>query len=269
MGVGIGGGGVSQGQPGTGNPDNQPQWQTYLEKFPEPQRPIAEGVFREWDANVSQRFNQYAEQLRAYEPYNEIVQEWEPGAIQQAIALAQALEADPEGFFNKMLDSYGFEVSSGEPEGEPQYGENEGEFTDPRYDNLEQAVVALAEMFQGQQRSYSEEKEEAEVIAYLEQLQKQHGEYDWAWVLTRAAAGQDPEEAVKEYLQLTSGAGQNGQNSGGQPGQPVWPHQNNAPVVMGSGSGGVPNPPPPDLKQGNVRENLMAQMIQAANQQQQ
>lgn len=228
-------GGNTQGNNGTGGVSDttqqQQQQQTspyaqYLEKLPETARPLADPVFKEWDANVTQRFQQLHSQYAWAKPWEEIAQEYEPDAVSQAIQIQQALTSDPEGFYKALAEAYGFNGQQNGEQGQPQEPGETGP-VDPRIDQLQQTVNQLTEFIMGQHQQTQEQQEEQQFIQLLTELQEKHGQYDVDYVLAKIAAGDDPETAILAYKAL---AGQNSANASGQ----------QAPVVLGGG-GGMPS----------------------------
>jgi hypothetical protein len=61
-------------------------WAEYLEPLPESVRPLVEPAFKEWDAQVTKRFQSLHSE---YEPYKQIIDDYEPDALAQAVAAMQ------------------------------------------------------------------------------------------------------------------------------------------------------------------------------------
>jgi len=263
---------VQAQQTQTGNEqqqNNQQQQQSqpapyapYLERVPESVRGLVEPVFRDWDAGVTQRFQQLHSQFGWAEPWQEIAQQYDPDTVSQSLQVLQALSTDPEGFYKALGESYGY---GQQPQQQQQMQQQFSEFSeqgqqqsqqqdDPRFAQLEQLVGSLAEVITGDRQAQQEAAEEQQLYAYLDQLKQEHGEFDQDYVLTKIAAGTDPVQAVMQYRQLV------GQNSQQSPGQ-------QAPVVM-SGSGGVPSNTR-DIRQLDRKQTqgLVASVLAAQNQQ--
>lgn len=247
----------TQGQDnGTGSAESQPPYASYLERFPEPVRPIAESAFKEWDAGVTQRFQTYSQQLQEFAPYKPLIDEWEPQALQEALQLSLAMQTDPRAFYDMMGQSYGFNT----PVEETDYGqgdEGQQQYQDPRVDELQTAMNALLEMQTANQQREQEEQEEAEVIEALQQLEQQHGQFDWEFVLTQAAAGKPLDEAVKHYQSIVNQAASQQNAAGGQ-----------APVVMGAGGSLPTQQTKPSDWSANERKDFVASLLQQQQNQQ-
>jgi len=237
-------------------------WKSYVEKFPTSLHGTAEEVFKEWDGNVTKRFQDLHS---TYQPYKEYVDEWEPSAIGQAIALAQALESDPEAFYKALATSYGFaESEQGAANQLPQqtevpppgFGEEDSPWA-PRLDQQEQLLSSLADYIIGQENAKKEQTEFAQQDQWLNQtmdtLKQQHGAFDEGYVMQAIASGVDPEAAVTQFQSLVSSwaTRQNAPSA-------------NAPTIMGA-SGGLPSAQvdPSTLSNADTK-NLVAEYLRKA-----
>src|SRR6266702_3198402 len=63
----------------------------YLEQIPESVRGVVEPVFKNWDAGVTQRFQQLHSQYDWAEPWQEIAQQYDPETVSQAVQVLSAL----------------------------------------------------------------------------------------------------------------------------------------------------------------------------------
>lgn len=182
----------SQGQNngGTGQQENpgqqnvQPQQQAgkpydeYLQKLPEGVRPLVDGVFAEWDANTTKRFQEHTDKLKEYDPYKPYFDQYAPEALEYSVGLAQRLETkeSAEEFFQELAQALGYQIDgAGQPQqnGQPFEDSNGGEqspFADPRFQNVETAVGSLAQQFEQWTSSQQEQQ----------QLQEAQKEWDAA-----------------------------------------------------------------------------------------
>lgn len=216
--------------------ESKAPWENYLEKFPSSLHPVAREVFTEWDGNVTKRFQDLHS---TYEPYKPFVEQWEPESIQEALQLAQALEANPQEFYNAMAKAYGFAESEQGAENQPEVEapqEFEYDPDDPlqvRLSQQEELLRTLSDHILGQREAQEQARIQAEQDAALDTamntLKQQHGEFDEQYVLMQIANGVDPEDAVKQFQTLVG----------------TWAARQNAPAasaprVIGSG-GGLPS----------------------------
>lgn len=209
----------------------------YLEKFPESLHHIARDVFKEWDGNVTKRIQTVHSE---YEPYKPIVENYEPDAVQQAIALAEAMERDPSAFMNALANAYGLNTQQqGQEFVQQDPVEPQGYDLDPSDPNAqrllqhEQLLQTMAETMlrEREERTNAEEfqRQEEEYANLMTELIEKHGEFDVTYVNTLLAQGVDPDIAVNHWKsQLETFA------------QKQLSPNNDAPVVMGAG-GGMPS----------------------------
>lgn len=245
----------------------QAPWAQYLEKFPSSLHPVAEEVFKEWDGNVTKRFQDLHS---TYEPYKPFVEAWEPDAINEALQLAQALEADPRAFMDALANAYGFAESEQGVENQQQQDQQDPEDVvdnfeldpnDPlqqRLSQQEELLRALSDHILGQKEAEQQAKEQAEQDAALDtamqSLKAQHGEFDEQYVLMQIANGVDPDQAVQQFQSLV-----------GQ-----WAAKQNAPAasaprVMGA-SGGLPsNRVDPATLNSKQTKDLVVELLRSQN----
>lgn len=224
----------------------------YLSRLPEGVRPLVEPMFKEWDAGVTKRFQELHSQ---YEPWTPIVSEYDPEGVQQAIMLAQAIEADPQGVYQALGEAYGFVTPDDDTDDTDTAGSDEDNPYEERFRKTEEMIGTIAEILLGQREEQSESQEDAELDTYLGQLKEQYGDFDEDYVLTKMAAGLSGDDAIKSYQQLIeSRAATRNQASV------------NAPRVMGSGGGLPSNQVDPTKLDGQSTRSLIAQMLAAAAQ---
>lgn len=233
----------------------------YLEKFPESLHPIAREVFKEWDGNVTQRFQKVQQE---YEPYKPFIEQYEPEAIDQALRAIEAMEADPQQFLQAFQEHFGLTPQQAQQELANQY-EVQPDFdpSDPDYklQQHEDMLRALAETLLSEREQREQEAQYAEEEAVYEEtmasLHEKYGEFDVLYVNTLLANGVEPDTAVGMWQQAV---GQYAQRQ-------LAPNQN-APVVMGAG-GGTPSiqRDTENLSSQDTRK-LVEDMLRAASQQQ-
>lgn len=208
----------------------------YLEKFPSSLHPIAQEVFKEWDGNVTQRIQKVHQE---YEPYKAFIQDYEPDAIQQAIAIAEAMERDPQAFIDAAMNAYGLtpaQAMQQVDDAQQQLQAPELDLDDPAQQRLAQHEQLLATMAEAMLRE-RQEREEAVVYQQqeedynnaMQQLTEKYGEFDQQYVNVLLAQGYDPDTAVQTWQSQVETFAQ----------QRLAPNQQ-APVIMGAG-GGTPS----------------------------
>lgn len=206
-------GGSNSGFGGNTDSGSSPAYSSYLERFPEDQRALAETVFKEWDGNVTRMtqgiHSQYQQQL---EPWASVLGEYSPQDVQQAIAYATALRDDPQGTIQQLMKAFDYQA---EQQGQQGQQENEDDPYAGRFSQLEEAIGTLAEALLGNQEQYQQQQEDAELDGLIEDLVNHfQGNIDQGgidWILQRTVQyGGDVERAVNDYQQwidsLTSGS---------------------------------------------------------------
>lgn len=215
--------------------DSDDLYSQYLEKFPTSLHPIARDVFKEWDGNVTKRIQSVHSE---YEPYKPFVEAYEPDAIQQAIQIAEAMERDPQAFYEAMGNAYGLTPAQAmQMVDEAQQQEPvELDYDDPAALKLQQHEELLRTMAEAM---LQERQERADAIAYqeseheynvtMQRLTETYGDFDQSYVNTLLAQGVDPDAAVQHWQSTVEYYAQ----------QRLAPNIQ-APVVMGAG-GGTPS----------------------------
>lgn len=245
------GGGQDVTQQSQSNEQPSSPYAQYLEPLPESVRPLVEPAFKKWDADVTQKFQSVHSQYEGLKPWESIAQSgYDPETAQQALALMQAINDDPEQVYRALAESFGFgEQGQTDPAGNVP----DDEYVDPRFQTVEEMTNAMAEILLQQENARREAAEDAELDQYLNTLKQQHGDYDEDYVLAHMQLGMTGEQAVQKYQQMLQGF------QATRPGA-------TAPAVLGSG-GSLPSQSidPAKLSSKDTRD-LVAQMLAQANQ---
>lgn len=222
----------------------------YLEQFPEEYRDKATEVFKTWDADVTKKFQEY-------EPYKQF-QEYDPNVIMAGLNLLSRVADNPKEVYDLMAQTYGFSGEDASGQGQ-QTSSNSGQGVqqvqptneEPSVDYAAQ-IEELRQLMAEQQQARENDAAMQEFQGLLSNLKGQYGDYDEDYVLSKIAAGADPEVAVKSYFNLV-------ESIGGKPAQPNYP-------VLG-GQGGVPSNDIDFAKMGSKEtKDIIAQMLQRAQQ---
>jgi len=244
-------------QEGGATNDGQPPWADYLTDLPDSVRPLVEPKFKEWDASVTKRFQSLQSE---YDPYKPLIAEYEPDALQQAVHLAQAMEANPQEFLARVAEAYGIEFGSDQGTADQQELEEPADNDDPyaqRFQQHEQLLQTMAEAMINERQQQEHAQADWELDGMLTELATKHGEFDEAFVLTQVANGVPPEQAVQNFQSIVQGYAQ----KLNQPSQ-------QAPSVVSGGGGGYPSQQVnPNSLNSQGRKDLIVQMLRAANEQ--
>lgn len=212
----------------------------YLAKLPESVRPLVDPIFKEWDGNVTKKFQEIHGTYEPWKPVTELG--YQPQAVQQALMFAQALEQNPAAVISQLVEAYPDvreqlikAAAATPPAAGGGNGTTELDPDDPyaphfaRLDQLQKGFDTLAQLFLADRQSKEQEAQNAALTNVLDKLHKDHGAFDDGYVVSLIAQGKKPEEAVAQFKQVV-------QQHAAQLNAPNL----NAPVVLGQG-GGVPS----------------------------
>ena len=256
---------IEQTPPVDQQPSENPAWSEYLTDIPEGYKGLVSDKFREWDSNVTKRFqeihNQY-EPLKAYQSFAQ--NSVDPEMLQAGLALFQRLQADPQAFYQQLGEHFGLTPQQAQEAMEEAEDEESQDrvVSDPRVDQIEQMQKQMYEMFQQQQQQEYYAQVEADTDAEINSFREAHPEVTDAQmspIMRIAVMGVQQhgpkfsfEDAYRIFVQETNAHAQN------RPG-------NNAPRVV-SPNGQPSQPPQPkfeDLDE-DQRRSLMVEDLKRA-----
>lgn len=250
--------------------------QGILSSIPEAERPIVEKYIKQWDADVTRRFQSVHSEYDGWKPLKDAG--YDPEEVSQAVALVEALNQDPQGTVKAVAEAYGITLQQaavavqeaiapvtpqqGAPALTPQQAAQAQGITEQQFQQLPpevqqrlQMVDVMAQLFIQQQQAQEQQAADQQLEKTLTDLKTKHGDFNDQWVLSLAYQTGDIEGAVQQYKQLEA------QLKG--PGQATTP----APTVLGSG-GGLPESNV-DVTKLNSKDTkaLVTQMLDQAKQQ--
>lgn len=213
-------------QQGQGNP----AWKELFDIMPSSLHPQMRPILDKWEQGAQQKFQQHAEDIKRYEPYQALIENNVPmDYIEQALSVAQLIDENPQGFLQQLQAIFGNEMEDGQgpDQGQPQYDYGDGQATfdqqqwdiaqDPRFQELQQHQDILAQYIAGQVQTQQEAAEDQELDTMLDDLRERYGDYDERYVVTMAASGMHPEQAVQQYMQMVQGIRQQPRADAGLP----------------------------------------------------
>lgn len=176
------------GQGGQG--DGNPPYAEYLSRVPEEARAEVEQAFRQWDADVTRRFQESAEFRRQWEPYQELgVNQLSPEDVEWALQFRQAAVENPESvqdWYQTYAQAHGLVQS--EPAAPAPPADDGGGYLDYDPDaNLQQSLTAALAPMQAQLEAMNQWREAQEAAAaeaaaqeyiqgQLAELKERHGD---------------------------------------------------------------------------------------------
>jgi len=187
-----------QQQPGQGESSYSQLAGDFLKGVPDTQKPLIEPFVKQWDAQVTKKFQELHSQ---YEPYKNL---GSPETLQQAMQIYQILDQNPKAVYDMLAQEFGTQTPTSEqgPGTEQQVPEG-FEGIPPqllsRLDTQEQVLQKLAEFVLGSQQQQQESEEDSRLQSYLDQLKQQHGEFDEDWVVMQISKGMDGDKAVAAW----------------------------------------------------------------------
>jgi hypothetical protein len=214
----------------------------FLSKIPEQDREIVAKYVKDWDGNVTKKFQSIHEE---YKPYKELGAS--PEDLRKAWTAIQNLNNAPEASFKAMYkalrDRHGeafdqvlealYEEDEDEMSEDYEYEEGEEE-AEEEYDdnsvfqaNVEKELQELRDWKQQQEQAIVAAEENAQLDRLMSDLHTKHGDFDDVWVLTQMSAGATPDQAMNAWNTFVSKL-RNSQNTptpprilGGQGGVPT------------------------------------------------
>lgn len=223
--------------------ETQAPWAKYLEGVPSSFTPLIESRFKEWDADVTRRFQKVHSDYEPLKPYQPLAEAgYDPDQLYQ---LAEALNSNPRQVYEALVANFGDEWGLGDNSSEQGQEDNEDDDLpeyDPKIHELESTVNTMADILLEQHRREQEAQEDAQLDAYLSSLREQHGDFNEKVVLGLMNSGMSGEDAIAEYQAAIN-----------QRNRPP------APKLLGSG-GGIPTEQV-DLSSPKARKQVIAQML--------
>jgi hypothetical protein len=236
---------------------------TFLKDIPDNDRPIVEKYVKDWDAGVTKRFQEVHSEYADYKPFKE--QGYTQEDLGGALALAQALEENPQGTLQLIAEHYGItlgeaaqavadatnEQGQQQPVGAPPSTGNDAFFNDPRFQQVQQIAETAAQILLSQKEQEEQAATDAKLDQTIKELHDKHGDFDEKWVLPMAYQMGDFEAAVTAYKEMVNNI--------------LTQNNRPAPVVLGSG-GGLPATgiDPTKLDSKGTKE-LVAGILEKAN----
>lgn len=248
-----------QPDPGQGGDTGDAPYAEYLNRIPEEHRGLVEPVFKEWDGNVTKRFQQASEASKKWEPYEQAgINQYDPETLSGLVQFAQM---DREQFTDWLREQAteaglitpdpGLDPSTVDPGVEQVLQQHLSPIT--------QQLQQFQQWQEQQQVAQAQQQAHQQIQHQLDQLKAEHGEFDVDTVekLTANYINKDPRNAVQmafqDYQKLVSSIEQGFVSKKSQ--------QPNAPNMTGGIPSGVE---PPKTFQG--AEKAMIEALSAQNQ---
>ena len=185
-----------------------PAWQELYQVLPTSLHPIVDPVLQKWESGSQQRIQQYAEQMKAYEPYAPLVDAGVPlDRIEQALQVAQLIDSDPYGFLQQMQTFFP-DRNQQQQESQEDYEQDETfreeRFdlnADPNFRKIQEQQDLIAQVLTQQIEAEKAKQEDEALDVELNRLTQQYGEFDEDYVFGLALNGIELEDAVQRYFE--------------------------------------------------------------------
>lgn len=201
--------GQGQGQESSGLYD--------LSSIPEQLRPAVEPAFKQWDANVTKKFQEHADYRKQWEPYEQLgLNNVQPENLQDLLAFNEMAQ-DPEQFDSwlremaqerNLLES-GQQQQQADPYADL-YDEQGNELTpDSIKELIQEQVQPLYQQAQAQQEQAAIQEATAMIQSELDALHEKHGDFPDEVVCQLAMAYDGPEgisQAFQDYQSIIAQA---------------------------------------------------------------
>lgn len=242
----------------------------FLSNIPPSDRAVVGRYIKDWDAQVTKKFQSYAERVKPYEALGAVDE------ITPYVNFARNFQRDPEAVFrlmwNGLQEQYGDqfdselarilqlemeEAMSDEYDGQ-EYGDQGQQMPDPNeafQQNVSEELGNFRQFMEEYQQNQLRAEEEKQLDGVLNAMHQHYGEFDDDWILQRISVHGNVQKAFEEWKGMLS------KFNGGQ----GTPRQ--APKIMG-GQGGVPsNNVDPSKLRGKDRRSMVANLLEAAQEQ--
>lgn len=177
-----------------------------LNSVPEHLREHVTPILKQIEGNVTRRFQQHADQAKAWEPYQNLgLNELDPQEVQELIQFRQ-LAQDPDAFkewYDRVGEEYGYNQGSDPDElddfGDGFAGMNEQQIEAMIQERVQQAMEPMDQQLQEQQWEQQVEAEHESIEAELDDLGITDTDERTAVLTWAYPYGDDPEGISKGY----------------------------------------------------------------------
>lgn len=192
---------VDSGETGTGE---NPAWQELYGILPDNLHGVIAPVLEKWEQGTNQKFEQYAETQKAYEPYQQFVDNEIPAdQIEQALAVAQLIDSDPKGFMEQMKAFFGGDDSEQQTSSDHDDGGFEQQpfdmSNDPNFKRIAEQQDTIAGYLAQQIETERANQEDQQLEQDLAAMQEKYGDFNEDYVFGMVLNGVDLEAAVQHY----------------------------------------------------------------------
>jgi hypothetical protein len=172
----------------------------FLAAIPETDRPVVEKYIKDWDGQVTQKFQSIHDE---YKPYKELGVD--PDTIKQLVSFVEWIETEPQEVIKFLTESYGTMDNDTPPVGSAPPDLEFGDL-DPKvaeYIKSLQGELGEVKNFINESRTEKEERQQIELLdSTLKEMHTKHGDFDDDYILAQLANGHSPDKAIEKYNEL-------------------------------------------------------------------
>ena len=183
----------------TQQPDNLSEFATgVLSQIPEQDRSTVAKYLKDWDGNVTKKFQSIHEEYKPYKDLGEVE------ALQEAMYYRSMLQDNPTQFVQMLTEAI---KESGmyeddEVDDEVEEPQNTGSYApeiEQRFGQMETMLGTMLQKFEQFQGGIQEQQQMAELDKELERMHSKYGDFDEDYVLLKIELGASPDQAIEAW----------------------------------------------------------------------
>lgn len=233
--------------------NGHPAWQEILSEIPEEYHAFIKPKLQAWDQGVQQKIQEVHDGYKDLAEFKGLVDNnIDPEYVEQAIALADQLQANPKAVMEQVNQAWnlGFVESSSVQQpsaGESTEGNDDNPFDEgnevdltkhPKWAEMETKLNELQSQYEAKQTAEQEDADAQAFEQYLNELETSVTEknlpFDRTFVTALIAQGLDGQDAVKQFHTIIASAGvQLPEGEGTEGDQQQDSSEEQPPIVMG------------------------------------
>ena len=183
----------------------------FLTNVPDEDKPILEKYIKEWDGNVTRKFQEYSDKVKQYEDLGDL------SDLTNAYQVLNDLRTDPVGFYEyfrsylvenqeSIVETYGVEDLAARLGVQMENNEGGDSINSSpeaeKISALENTITGLEDKLNKFEGDRKEQEQSAMLDSVLEKMHTEHGDFDDVFVLSHIAGGKTPEEAVQAFQNI-------------------------------------------------------------------
>jgi hypothetical protein len=250
----------TQGQQQDAGTSLNPAWNDLMQVIPSQLHSLVTPHLQQWDKNYQEGIGKVHSE---YEPWKPLLEQGvTPEQASYGLQLLEAISERPQEVFESLKNFLQIEDEDGSLQPPQEVGQEQGQQStpidisqSPEFQQMKQLVEAMAELTVQQNSQQLESQADSELEQEFASARQQHGDFDEKWVMVQMLANDklSLEDAINEYKQFVQGILTNAN----RPGPRVLPGGGNTPSMSAD----------PSKLEPKDRRNLVAEMLQAAAQQ--